>query len=199
MTRPRLLLFTASLFLVGCPASETADPDSRIQDGPPPAKEGGTNKDGATADLAQQDKGKQDAQIKPDLKVKQDQMPVKDVALPDAKVPDKMVPDQAVPDQAVPDQKPASKFGTHCTSKAGCAANQICLAVVPPGPSGYCTQKCSPSGSVCPGAPAGMLARCSWPGGPSIYYCVFRCQDGATTYPCPPKHKCATNGRCTPL
>ncbi len=73
------------------------------------------------------------------------------------------------------------------------------LAVVPPGPSGYCTKKCSPSGSTCPGAPSGMFAKCLWQSGPTSYICVFLCKDGPTTYSCSPKHTCAGNNWCKPI
>lgn len=197
MTKASLLLLISALFLLGCPASEDATPDSRIPDGDHPGPEGGVKNDGATGD----------SQAKPDLTLTKDLPPVDvkpdkampDQVIPDKAVPDKAMPDKAAPDKAMPDLVPPAKFGAHCMSKAGCDPNQICLAVVPPGPSGYCTKKCSPSGSVCPGAPAGMRAKCTWPGGPSIYYCVFVCKDGPLAFSCPPKHKCSSSGSCTPL
>ncbi len=223
MSRAPLLLSLLSLLMFGCPSGKEALPDQGAADQKVTKKDGGkkppdqkvTKKDGGKKPLDQKvtkkDSGKKPPDQKltkkdsgkkpPDQKLKLDQKPKPDQKLKsDLPKPDqKLKSDLPKPDQKpLPDIAPQSKFGTYCTNKSQCSTGQICLAVVPPGPGGYCTKKCTKQASICTGAPAGMRARCTWQGGPGIYYCAFICKDGPFSFACPPNHKC-NGSSCTPL
>jgi hypothetical protein len=88
---------------------------------------------------------------------------------------------------------PLAGFGRECAPYANpCPDQLVCLKSMGSA-LGYCTRTCVQPGSVCPGAPEGTRATCTFElRGSGLHLCSFGCGKG---YTCPPDLEC----QATPL
>lgn len=99
-------------------------------------------------------------------------------------------PDGPAQDQAVDAKGSTGSFGARCKNYGDpCPDGETYCVAFPGDTAGFCTRPCSPTGSLCTGAPAGTVATCTWEiptsSGGKMWFCLFVCKLGAATHPCP--------------